>query len=159
NGILVACDVLAISGLVGFTKGIDSDLYFLYLLPILFASHTFGSKGIFLTTTFVAATYAGLLAWSNLSVLPYFCVYHKHLGLADAYGLRLAVRLVTRSAILISVAFIWAVFCEQMSKLAGEGARRLSAQLEENTRLVSELKTMQSQLVHQEKMASLGRIV
>ncbi|MBX9877765.1 MAG: HAMP domain-containing histidine kinase [Candidatus Obscuribacterales bacterium] len=159
NGVLIAFDIGAISGLVHFTKGIDSDLYFLYLLPILFASHTFGAKGIFATTTFVSLTYAGLLAWNNAGFLPYFFHADKDMGLVAAYGHRLSVRLVTRTAILISVAFIWAVFCEQMSKLAGEGARRLSVQLDENTRLVSELKTMQSQLVHQEKMASLGRIV
>ena len=34
NGVLITLDVLALTGLIHFTRGLESDLYVLYLLPV-----------------------------------------------------------------------------------------------------------------------------
>ncbi|MFX5550606.1 hypothetical protein ABTD75_18455, partial [Acinetobacter baumannii] len=54
NAILVASDIMVVTGLVHETKGLDSDLYVLYLLPILLSSFTFGRRGITAASLFVS---------------------------------------------------------------------------------------------------------
>src|SRR5438874_7644536 len=61
NAVSITLDVMSLTALVHFTKGIDSDIYFLYLLPILLASHVFGRRGIFLTAAAVSVFYVALL--------------------------------------------------------------------------------------------------
>ena len=117
NAILVASDILVVTGMVHETKGFDSDLYVLYLLPILLSSFTFGRRGITASSFFVSVSYVCLLLWENASLLPYIMVKHQTAGLAAAYSQQLWRRILARSALLVSVTFIWGRFCEYMSGL------------------------------------------
>src|SRR5262249_53671749 len=117
NSILVALDILAITGLVHFTRGVESDLYVLYLLPILLASYSFTRVGITAAAIFVSLCYVGLLLVENVSFLPFLMDQSDQNGLAMAYSQRLWQRILERSVLLVSVAFIWGRFCEHMSSL------------------------------------------
>jgi len=138
NAAFIGLDVTSMTVLVHLTRGVDSDLYFLYLLPILLASHTFGRRGVYLTAVAVSVSYVGVLLVENAAFLPYVLDPARHAGLAAAYAHRLWVRIISRSAILVSVSFIWAAFCKHMSAVAEQGANRLREQLIANTRLVNE---------------------
>jgi signal transduction histidine kinase len=140
NAVLIGSDVLALTGLVHFTRGVESDLYVLYLLPILLSSYTFGREGITRTALFVSLSYVGLLLAENASLLPYLIEPDKSGGLAAAYSQQLWRRILGRSALLVSVAFIWGRFCLYMSGLAEQGANRLREQLKANEQLVNEVK-------------------
>ncbi len=140
NAVLIGSDVLALTGLVHFTRGVESDLYVLYLLPILLSSYTFGREGITRTALFVSLSYVGILLAENASLLPYLVDPDKTTGLAGAYSQQLWRRILGRSALLVSVAFIWGRFCEYMSGLAEQGANRLREQLKANEQLVNEVK-------------------
>jgi signal transduction histidine kinase len=137
NGTLVALDIVALSALVHFTHGIESDLYFLYLLPIVLASHTFGRRGIFITALAASIAYMGLLLFEFYQSVPTEFIGPQH-GLAADYVRRLWARILARSAMLAGVSFIWALFCEHMSQVAQQGAMRLRSQLDANNRLMSE---------------------
>ncbi|HEY9679354.1 MAG TPA: ATP-binding protein [Drouetiella sp.] len=139
NAVLVGSDILALTGLVHYTRGVESDLYVLYLLPILLSSYTFGREGITRTALFVSLSYVGLLLAENASLLPYLVEPDKAGGLAAAYSQQLWRRILGRSALLVSVAFIWGRFCEYMSGLAEQGANRLRDQLHANEQLVNEM--------------------
>ncbi len=138
NAVLVGLDIFTLTVLVYVTRGIDSDLYFLYLLPILLSSHTFSRRGIFLTAGTVSVAYVGALLVSNASSLPYLLDPERQQGLSAAYAQKLWMRILARSTILVIVAFIWGLFCEHMSRVAHQGASRLRDQLNANTRLVAE---------------------
>lgn len=138
NAVLLTMDVLSLSAMVHFTKGIESDFYFLYLLPIVLASHTFGRVGIFATALGASIAYASTLLIENWSFIPY--LFGNREGLAVAYSQRLWVRILTRDAMLVGVSFIWALFCEHMSRVAQQGATRLRGQLDANNTLVAEMR-------------------
>ena len=140
NAILVASDILVVTGLVHETKGLDSDLYVLYLLPILLSSFTFGRRGITASSFFVSVSYVCLLLWENASLLPYIMVKHQAAGLAAAYSQQLWRRILARSALLVSVTFIWGRFCEYMSGLERLSTNRLREQLIANNDLIGEMK-------------------
>ncbi|MBI2811198.1 MAG: GAF domain-containing protein [Candidatus Melainabacteria bacterium] len=140
NAVLIGSDVLALTALVHFTRGVESDLYVLYLLPILLSSYTFGREGITRTAMFVSFSYVGLLLAENASLLPYLIEPDKTGGLAATYAQQLWRRILGRSTLLVSVAFIWGRFCEYMSGLAEQGANRLREQLKANEELVNEVK-------------------
>jgi signal transduction histidine kinase len=137
NAVIVTLDIIALSALVHFTHGIESDLYFLYLLPIVLASHTFGRVGIFATAIGASAAYGLTLLFENASFLPYL-LHPTHESLSYEYVKRLWVRIAVRACMLVGVSFIWALFCEHMSQVAQQGATRLRGQLEENNMLVAE---------------------
>jgi signal transduction histidine kinase len=136
NGIYIGLDIASLTLLIHLTHGIDSDLYFLFLLPILLSSHTFGRKGIYLTATAASFSYVGVIIAENLDLFPYL-VSSSH-GLSGAYMERLWVRIVSRSAILVSVSYIWGAFCDYMSQVSEHGANRLREQLNANQKLVTE---------------------
>lgn len=136
NGILLAMDILSLTALVHFTRGIESDFYFLYLLPIVLASHTFGRVGIFATAFGASCAYGFTLLFENWSFIPYLIGSQE--SLTVAYSQRLWARIFTRAAMLVGVSVIWALFCEHMSRVAQQGATRLRGQLEANNRLVAE---------------------
>lgn len=136
NSVLLALDIASLSALVHYTKGIESDLYFLYLLPIVLASHTFGRVGIFATAIGASFAYALTLFYENQSFISILLGTHE--GLTYEYAKRLFARTLTRSAMLVGVSFIWALFCEHMSRVAEQGATRLRRQLEQNNMLVAE---------------------
>jgi signal transduction histidine kinase len=166
NGVFLALDVTALTVAIHFTHGIESDLYVLYLLPILLASYTFGSRGIFTTCAFISLSYVGLLGWENMDALLLVNDPSQRTGLAAAYLNRLVAKLIARSATLVSVTFLWGAFCAHFSDLAQRLIQKLSATnedlIQKNQHLDAtnlELRAIQSQLVHQEKMASLGRLV
>ncbi|MBS1955753.1 MAG: GAF domain-containing protein [Cyanobacteria bacterium SZAS-4] len=140
NAVLIGSDVLALTALVHFTRGVESDLYVLYLLPILLSSYTFGREGITRTAMFVSFSYVGLLLAENATLLPYLLEPDKTSGLAAVYSQQLWRRILGRSTLLVSVAFIWGRFCEYMSGLAEQGANRLREQLKANEELVNEVK-------------------
>ena len=140
NAVLIGSDVLSLTGLVHYTRGVESDLYVLYLLPILLSSYTFGRWGITRAALFVSVSYVGLLMAENANLLPYLVDPHKNAGLAGAYSHQLWRRILGRSALLVSVAFIWGRFCEYMSGLAEQGANRVREQLKANEQLVAEVK-------------------
>ncbi len=71
NAVLIACDVVSLTFLVHFTRGVESDLYVLYLLPILLSSYTFGRRGINATALLVSFSYVIMLLVENKSFLPY----------------------------------------------------------------------------------------
>jgi len=136
NGLMIAMDIVSLSALVHFTKGIESDFYFLYLLPIVLASHTFGRVGIFATALGASFAYGGTMFIENRSFLQYLVGDQQ--GLTVAYSQRLWARILTRAAMLLGVSVIWALFCEHMSRVAQQGATRLRGQLDANNKLVGE---------------------
>lgn len=140
NGVLIGLDVISLTALVHFTRGVESDLYVLYLLPILLSSYTFGRRGINAAALLVAISYVAMLLIENGEFIPYLLDQSRQTGLSAAYSHQLWRRILAKSALLVSVAFIWARFCEYMSGVAQQGARRLRDQLEANTELVAEVK-------------------
>ena len=140
NYILVASDILVVTGLVHETKGLDSDLYVLYLLPILLSSFTFGRRGITAAALFVSVSYVSLLLWENAKLLPYLMIKQQAAGLAAAYSQQLWRRILGRSVLLVSVTFIWGRFCEYMSGLERLSTDRLREQLIANNDLIAEMK-------------------
>src|ERR1700733_11980444 len=86
NALLISCDVLALTGLVHYTRGVESDLYVLYLLPILLSSYVFGRRGINVTALFVSISYVGMMLIENKDFLPYLLDPSRHTGLAGAYS-------------------------------------------------------------------------
>ncbi len=163
NAVLLALDIVALTLLIHATNGIESDLYILYLLPILLSSYVFTRLGIYATSFFVSLLYTGLLFVENrhLLVLPKDSLQLQSLinGFALTSLGTLWQRILLRSLIFSCVAFIWGSFCSYMSRFAQSMANRLRSQLRNNQRLMDEMKEVESQLVHQEKMASLGRLV
>ena len=139
NAVLLGLDIIVLTLLVHATNGIESDLYILYLLPILLSSYIFTRFGILSTSFFVSLSYISLLFIENNG--------------------NLWQRIFLRSLIFSSVAFIWGGFCSYMSRFAQSMTNRLRSQLRNNQRLMNEMKEVESQLIHQEKMASLGRLV
>jgi signal transduction histidine kinase len=140
NAILIACDILVVTGLVHETKGLDSDLYVLYLLPILLSSFTFGRLGINAAALFVSISYVTLLLYENANLLPYLLIKKQAAGLAAAYSQQLWRRILARSALLVSVTFIWGRFCQYMSGLERLSTDRLREQLIANNDLIAEMK-------------------
>jgi len=140
NAVLIGVDILSLTALVHYTRGVESDLYLLYLLPILLSSYTFGRRGINATALFVSISYVALIIIENKNFLPYLIDPSKHTGLAGAYTHQLWRRILAKSALLVSVSFIWGRFCEYMSGLAQQGANRLRVQLQANQQLVAEVK-------------------
>ena len=138
NACLIAFDIIALSALVHVTKGLDSDLYLLYLLPIVLASHTFNRRGIFVTAFFASCAYVVTLLVENYTFIPYLVGDDTRASLAAAYSQRLWARILTRSAMLVGVSFVWALFCEHMSQVAQQGATRLRGQLDANNSLMAE---------------------
>jgi len=139
NSSLLGLDVVSLTGLVHFTRGVESEVYLLYLLPILLSSYTFQRRGIYATALFVSVSYTSLLLIENAAFLPFLMEGHSDSGLAAAYSHRLWGRIVARSTMLVAVAFVWARFCQYMSGVAQQGANRLREQLDNNTRLMTEL--------------------
>jgi len=139
NASLLGFDVISLTGLVHFTRGVESEVYLLYLLPILLSSYTFQRRGIYTTALFVSISYTSLLLIENAAFLPFLMEGQSDSGLAAAYSHRLWGRIVARSTMLVAVAFVWARFCQYMSGVAQQGANRLREQLDNNTRLMSEL--------------------
>ncbi|PZM84559.1 MAG: hypothetical protein DKT66_07965 [Candidatus Melainabacteria bacterium] len=139
NASLLGFDVVSLTGLVHFTRGVESEVYLLYLLPILLSSYTFQRRGIFTTALFVSVSYTSLLLIENAAFLPFLVESQSDSGLAAAYSHRLWGRIVARSTMLVAVAFVWARFCQYMSGVAQQGANRLREQLDNNTRLMDEL--------------------
>ncbi|MCA9800774.1 MAG: GAF domain-containing protein [Cyanobacteria bacterium HKST-UBA02] len=140
NAILTFLDIVCLTLLVGFTMGLESDLYVLYLLPILLSSYTFGKKGTYLTALGVSVSYVGLLVVENASSLSYLFQSGDNL-MESVYVSKLWSRILGRSLLLVSVSFIWARFCGYMSDVALQGANRLREQLEQNNLMVAEMQT------------------
>jgi len=135
NACLAICDVATITYLVSLTNGLESDLYVLYLVPILLASYTFERKGVDLTALLVSISYIGLLIWKNADSISY-AFSPDQVGMASVYVRSLWARIAGRSILLIGVAFVWARFCGYMSGLASQVANQLREQLEQNNRMV-----------------------
>jgi len=138
NMALITLDVVALTGLVHFTRGLESDLYVLYLLPILLSSYTFGRRGIYFAALLVTIAYIGLLVSENAELLPYIFNRDDDKGLAAAYSGKLWRRILGRAFFFASVAMLWARFCDYMSRVARQGAERLLEQLDANERLISD---------------------
>ncbi|MBX9937613.1 MAG: GAF domain-containing protein [Candidatus Obscuribacterales bacterium] len=138
NSILLVLDALALTGLVHFTHGIESDLYVLYLLPIMLSSYTFGRRGIYLVAAFVALCYIGLLVYESSPLLPYLLQSTNPRGLASAFALKLWRRIFARAFFFTSVAFLWARFCDYLSRVSRRSNERLLEQLEANEKLIAE---------------------
>lgn len=150
NAVLLFLDVIALTGLVHFTHGLESDLYVLYLLPIMLSSYTFGRLGIYLVSTLVTLSYIGLLMLESSPLLPY--LFHNTSlgsglgagdsgatsGLASAFALKLWRRIFARAFFFASVAFLWARFCDYLSRVSRRSNERLLEQLEANEKLVIE---------------------
>lgn len=139
NGSLILVDITALSCVVHFTKGIESDLFFLYLLPILLASNVFSKRGIYLTAIVASLAYVVTVVSENAGFLKYLAGDSS--GLTGAYSQRLFGQILSRSLILFLVSLIWAAFCHRVSKLAHESNKRLAEQLKANTLLLDELKS------------------
>lgn len=139
NGILIGLDVLTLTLIVHLTFGVESDLYVLYLLPILLSSYTFGKKGTYLTALLVSVSYVGLLVTENAKSLPYL-IPNADVTMATAYASKFWARIFGRSVLLVSVSFIWARFVSYMSGVARLGENRLRIQLEDNNRMVTEIR-------------------
>lgn len=139
NAILICLDVLTLTLIVHLTFGVESDLYVLYLLPILLSSYTFGKKGTYLTALLVSVSYVGLLVAENAKSLAYI-FQPDDVTMASVYASKFWTRIFGRSVLLVSVAFIWARFVSYMSGLAHHGENRLRVQLEDNNRMVAEIR-------------------
>ncbi|MBX9724988.1 MAG: hypothetical protein K2X81_26525, partial [Candidatus Obscuribacterales bacterium] len=140
NAVLIAADIGALSYVVHFTQGVESDLFFLYLLPILLASYVYQKEGIFITAFAASGAYLVTVVMENASFIPYLSERGDNSGLTAAYAQRLWVQVGSRSAILFLVSMIWAAFCYRMSGVAQESTHRLEEQLQTNTTLLEELK-------------------
>ncbi len=140
NAVLIAADIGALSYVVHFTQGVESDLFFLYLLPILLASYVYQKEGIFITAFAASGAYLVTVVLENASFIPYLSERGDNSGLTAAYAQRLWVQVGSRSAILFLVSMIWAAFCYRMSGVAQESTHRLEEQLQTNTTLLEELK-------------------
>jgi signal transduction histidine kinase len=138
NGVLITLDVVALTGLIHYTRGLESDLYVLYLLPVLLSSYTFGRKGIYFAAMLVTVAYIGLLTSENAELLPYVFSKQHSAGLAAAYSGRTWRRILGRAFFFSSVAMLWARFCDYMSRVARQGEVRLYEQLDANEKLVQE---------------------
>ncbi len=163
NAVLLNLDILALTILVHATKGIESDLYILYLLPILLSSYVFTRLGIYATCLLVSLSYIGLLLLEHQSSILMLIESIRSQGLGNglvqAYVENIWRRILLRSLIFTSVAFIWGGFCSYMARFAQSMTNRLRSQLKHNQFLMQEMKSVEAQLVHHEKMASLGRLV
>ena len=163
NAILLEMDIIALTLLVHATRGIESDLYILYLLPILLSSYVFTRVGIYATSFFASLSYIGLLLLENYHSLTLLSESFKYPGSVNTIALvylnNLWQRILWRSLIFSSVAFIWAGFCSYMANFAQSMTNRLRSQLKNNQKLMNEMAQVETQLIHQEKMASLGRLV
>lgn len=140
NAALLAVDITALSCVVHFTRGLESDLFFLYLLPILLASNVFARKGIFITALVASLAYVLTVVMENAGFLKYL-LGDSSSGLTAAYSHRLFMQILSRSLILFLVSLIWAAFCHRMSKIVLESNDRLAEQLKANNRLLEELKS------------------
>jgi signal transduction histidine kinase len=140
NAVLLCVDIAALSYAVHATRGIESDLFFLYLLPILLASNVFDRSGIFLTALASSAAYLSTVVLENAGFIPYLSGGAGSSGLAAAYAQKLWAQAASRSATLFIVSMIWAAFCHRMSRVAQESNLRLAEQLDANTELLEELK-------------------
>ena len=140
NFALLSFDVIALTISIHLTMGIDSDLYVLYILPILLSSYTFSRVGIYATCLFISAMYVGLLLWENSTSINLMIGASNEGGLAGVYLHRLFGRLLARSTILVSISFVWGAFCSYISGLAQQVANELRVQLKDNERLVAEVK-------------------
>lgn len=141
NAALLAVDIGALSYVVHFTEGVESDFFFLYLLPILLASNVYERMGIFLTAFAVSCAYLFTVVAENASFIPYLNPSSNQDGLTAAYAQRLWLQISSRSTILFLVSMIWAVFCHRMMGVVQESTRRLSEQLSANTLLLEQLKS------------------
>jgi signal transduction histidine kinase len=140
NGLLIGFDIVSVTVLVHFTLGFESDLYVLYLLPILLSSYTFSNPGIYATSFFVSMSYVALLLIENADSLVALSDASLHGGLAGAYLQKLWAKILARSAILVSFSFIWGGFCGYISDLAQQVTKKLREQLAQNEALVGEVK-------------------
>ncbi len=138
NGMLIGLDIFTLTLIVHLSNGVESDLYVLYLLPILLASYTFGKRGTYLSALLVSVCYVSLLVVENAELLLYV-IPSQHVTMASAYAPKFIGKIAGRSILLVSVAFIWARFVSYMSGVAQQGANRLREQLENNTRMVNEI--------------------
>jgi len=138
NGVMITLDVLALTGLIHYTRGLESDLYVLYLLPVLLSSYTFGRRGIYFAAALVSVAYIGLLTSENAALLPDVFGKQASGSLAAAYKERLWRRILGRAFFFSSVAMLWARFCDYMSRVARQGQERLYEQLDANEKLVHE---------------------
>lgn len=140
NSTLIAVDITALSCVVHYTRGLESDLFFLYLLPILLASNVFSRRGIFITAVLASSAYVATVVYENASFLKYMLGDNSS-GLTGAYSHRLFMQILSRSLILFLVSLIWAAFCHRMAKIVLDSNQRLGEQLKANTRLLNELKS------------------
>lgn len=141
NAILLAADIAALSYAVHVSQGLQSDLFFLYLLPILLASIVYERLGTFLTAFLASGAYAITVMTENMSFIPFLGGWQSpESGLTAAYAQGLWAQLGSRSAVLFFVSLIWAGFCHRMSMMVQENNMRLAEQLRANTDLVEELK-------------------
>ncbi len=138
NAALIWLDVFVLSAIVHFTMGLKSDLYVLYLLPILLSSYTFDNKGTYLTAGLVSVSYIAVLVLGNLGSLPYL-ISPEEGSLSSLYTGKMWSKIFVKSFLLSSVAFIWARFVGYMSGVAKRGENELREQLEHNNRMVVEI--------------------
>lgn len=138
NLFLIVLDVISLTTLVHFTGGLESDLYVLYLLPILLSSYTTGRRGTYIAATFVSLSYVASVILENAETIPYLMSAQSG-TLSSAYVSKLWAKILGRSILLVTVSFIWARFCGYMSGLARRGENKLREQLEYNRGMVYEI--------------------
>lgn len=138
NLFLIVLDVISLTTLVHFTGGLESDLYVLYLLPILLSSYTTGRRGTYVAATFVSLSYVASVILENADTIPYLMSSQSG-TLSSAYVSKLWAKIFGRSILLVTVSFIWARFCGYMSGLARRGENKLREQLEYNRGMVYEI--------------------
>lgn len=138
NLFLIVLDVISLTTLVHFTGGLESDLYVLYLLPILLSSYTTGRRGTYVAATFVSLSYVASVVLENAETIPYLMSTQSG-TLSSAYVSKLWAKILGRSILLVTVSFIWARFCGYMSGLARRGENKLREQLEYNRGMVYEI--------------------
>ncbi len=139
NAVLLLLDLCAITEFVHLTRGIESDLFFLYLLPILLASHIFERRGVFVTALAASVAYPALLIWENWSIFSYL-FRDTGEGLTAAYAHRTYLQIASRSGILFGIALVWAAFCDRMSRMVRDSLIKLGEQLQANNKLLEEVR-------------------
>lgn len=139
NAVLILLDLSGITVFVHLTRGIESDLFFLYLLPILLASHIFERRGVFVTALAASIAYPALLIYENWSIFSYL-FRDTGEGLTAAYAHRTYLQMASRSAIVFGLALVWAAFCDRMSRMVRESLVKLGEQLQANTKLLEDVK-------------------
>lgn len=160
NTITLSLDALVTTKLVESTGGVLSPATALYLAIIFMSGRLFKQRGAYIFSLFCAVMYLVAV----ISSIPWTQATTS--SIAATYLEVVSARTLVQGVIISIALFSFGLLSYQFARLYREKAEQLAALqfelIEHNRDLDAQnlrLSTMQAQLIHQEKMASLGRMV